>query len=110
MPIFISHLKLTIMNLQKTILGGIVGGIVYFLLGYVLYGLLLKKFFDENGMAVNMDAMVWWAMIVSNLAAGFLLAYILGKANVSSAGGGAGTGFVVGLLMAVSFDLAMYGI
>jgi hypothetical protein len=98
------------MNSQKFILGGLVGGILYFLLGYVVYGMLLKNFFDQNGMAVNMDNIVWWAMIVGNLAAGFLLAYILGKANVSSVVGGAGVGFIVGLLMGLSFDLTMYGI
>jgi hypothetical protein len=98
------------MNSQKFIVGGIVGGILYFLLGYVFYGLLLKSFFDSNGMVVNMEAIVWWAMIVGNLAAGFLLAYILSKANVSTAGGGAGVGFIVGLLMSLSFDLMMYAI
>ena len=80
------------MNLQKTIVGGIVGGILYFFLGYLVYGLLLKSFFEKNGMAVDMDKMVWWAMIVGNLAGGFLLAYILGKANASSASAGAGIG------------------
>jgi hypothetical protein len=98
------------MNSQKFIVGGLVGAIVYFLLGYVFYGLLLKSFFDSNGMAVNMDAMIWWAMIVSNLAAGFLFAYILSKANVSTLAGGAAVGFTVGLLMSLSFDLAMYAI
>jgi hypothetical protein len=98
------------MNSQKFIVGGIVGGILYFLLGYVFYGLLLKSFFDSNGMAVNMDNVKWWAMIVGNLAGGFLLAYILTKGNVSTAAGGAGTGFVVGLLMSLSFDLVMFGI
>ena len=98
------------MNSQKFIVGGIVGGILYFVLGYVFYGLLLKSFFDTNGMVVDMDKMVWWAMIVGNLAGGFLLAYILTKANVSTAAGGAATGFVVGLLMSLSFDLLMYAI
>ena len=42
--------------------------------------------------------MIWWAMIVGNLAGGFLLAYIISKGNVSTAGGGAGTGFMVGLI------------
>jgi len=98
------------MNSQKFIVGGIVGGILYFVLGYVFYGLLLKGFFDSNGMAVDMEKIVWWAMIVGNLAGGFLLAYILSKANVTTASGGAGTGFVVGLLLSLSFDLMMYGI
>jgi hypothetical protein len=98
------------MNSQKFLVGGIVGGIVFFLLGYVFYGLLLKDFFATNGMAANMDTMIWWAMIVGNLVSGFLIAYILGKANVSSPLAGAGVGFVVGLLMSASFDLINYGI
>jgi len=98
------------MNSQKFLVGGIVAGILFFLLGYVFYGLLLKSFFDENGMVADMDKMIWWAMIVGNLAGGFLLAYILGKSKVSTLGGGAATGFVVGLLMSLSFDLVMYGI
>lgn len=100
--------KTCYMNSNKFLIGGIVGGIVFFVLGYLFYGLLLKTFFANNGMTVNMDKMVWWAMIVSNLLVGFLIAYILGKANVSSMGGGAGVGFVVGLLMSLSFDLMMY--
>ena len=98
------------MNSNKFLLGGFVGGVVYFVLGYVFYGLLLKKFFDENGMATNMDTMVWWAMIVGNLAAGFLFAYVIGKAKASTMGSGASIGLIVGLLMALSFDLIMYGI
>jgi ABC-type anion transport system duplicated permease subunit len=98
------------MNSQKFVVGGIVGGVLYFLLGYVFYGLLLKSFMESNGMAVNMDTITWWAMVVGNLAGGFLLAYILSKAGVTTAGGGAGTGFIVGLLMSLSTDLIMYGV
>jgi hypothetical protein len=61
-------------------------------------------------MAVDMNKIEWWAMIVGNLAGGFLLAYIMGKANVSSVAGGVATGLVVGLLMSLSFDLIMYGV
>jgi hypothetical protein len=40
---------------------------------------------------------------------GFLLAYILVKANISSVAGGFITGAIIGFLIAASFDLTMYG-
>lgn len=101
------------MNLQKLAIGSVAGGVVYFLLGYLCYGVLLKDFFDSNtnpNFVADMEKMTWWALILGNLFSGALLAYIFGKANVSTAGGGASTGFVVGLLVALSFDLIMYGV
>src|SRR5574338_258604 len=96
------------MNSNKFFLGGIVGGVVYFVLGYLFYGLLLKSFFDANATPVDMSKMVWWALIVANLLAGFLFSYIIGKANATGMGSAAGIGFVAGLLMALSFDLMSY--
>jgi hypothetical protein len=102
------------MNSQKFLLGGIVGGVVYFLLGWLVYGMLLKDFMSTNLWAsgtMRADAdTIWWALGAGQLAGGFLLAYILGKANATSAGAGAGVGFIVGLLVCLSFDLTMYGV
>ena len=100
------------MNSQKFIVGGIVGGIAYFILGWLIYGMLLKDFMAAN-FSTNMRAdadTIWWALILGQLAAGFLLAYVLGKAGAASAGAGAGVGFIVGLLVCLGFDLTMYGI
>jgi hypothetical protein len=102
------------MNSQKFLLGGIVGGVVYFLLGWLCYGMLLKDFFTNNmwaagSMRTDADT-IWWALIAGQLAAGFFLAYVIGKANAASAGAGAGVGFIVGLLVCLSFDLTMYGV
>src|SRR6266498_5000599 len=102
------------MNSQKFIVGGIVGGIVYFLLGWLIYGMLLKDFMTNNmwaagSMRADADT-IWWALVVGQFAAGFFLAYVLGKANVRSAGSGAGIGFILGLLVCLSFDLTMYGV
>lgn len=96
------------MNSQKFIVGGIVGGIVYLLLGWVIYGMLLKDFMATNGASMKPNAeMVWWALIVGNIAMGFLLAYVIGKGSVS-VGSGIGTGFVLGLLIALGMDLIQY--
>ena len=100
------------MNSSRFILAGIVAGVVFFLLGWVIYGMLLANYMTDNTLAGSMRAeneMIWWALILGNLASGFLLAYILGKAGASTIGSGAGIGLVVGLLMSLSFDLTMYG-
>jgi hypothetical protein len=100
------------MNSQKFIVGGIVGGIVFFLLGWLVYGMLLKDFMANNlSNAMRADAdTIWWALVLGQLAGGFLLAYVIGKAGATSAGAGAGVGFIVGLLVCLSYDLTMYGV
>ena len=100
------------MNSQKFIVGGVVGGIVFFILGWLVYGMLLKDFMANNlSNAMRADAdTIWWALVLGQLAGGFLLAYIIGKASATSAGAGAGVGFIVGLLVCLSYDLTMYGV
>jgi hypothetical protein len=100
------------MNSSRFLLAGIVAGVVYFLLGWVVYGMLLTSYMTDNTLPGSMRAeneMIWWALILGNLASGFLLAYILGKAGASTVASGAVIGLVVGLLMALAFDLTMYG-
>ena len=103
--------KSTIMNSQKFIVGGVVGGIVNFILGWLVYGMLLKDFMASNASSGIMRAdsdMIWWALIVGNLCVGFLLAYVIGKGGAASAAKGAAVGFVVGLLVSLGYDLIMY--
>jgi len=102
------------MNSQKFILGSIVGGIVYFFLGFLCYGLLLKDFFTNNagsatGVMRGDGEMVWWALILGNLFLGCLLAYVFVKAGITSAGSGAASGLVIGLLFGLAMRLIMYG-
>ena len=98
------------MNSQKFIVGGVVGGIVNFILGWLVYGMLLKDFMASNASSGIMRAdsdMIWWALIVGNLCVGFLLAYVIGKGGAASAAKGAAVGFVVGLLVSLGYDLIM---
>ena len=103
------------MNIQKFLVSGIVGGIVSFFGGYLVYGLVMMDFFSKNtGTATNvMKApadMVWWAMISGSICFGLLMSYIFNKwANINSLRAGASAGFVISLIMTAGYDLMMYG-
>ena len=102
------------MNTNKFLIGGIIGGIANFLLGWLVWGTLLMSFMKEHtteaGKAVMRadENMIWWALIAANLLLGFLISYILNKAGVMSAGSGAAIGAVVGLLMSAVINLFNY--
>jgi hypothetical protein len=102
------------MNSQKFVLAGVAAGIVSLLLGWVVYGMLLKDFMANNLYAPNMmkkdEDTIWWSLIVGQLLMGFFLAYIIGKANANSPGAGATIGFVAGLLVCLGVNLTMYGV
>jgi hypothetical protein len=99
------------MNTNKILLGGIVGGVASFLLGWLVYGVLLSDFMtaNYNQCAMKpMEEMVWWAIILSNFASGFLLAIIFSWTNTTGWLAGAKIAGIVTFLMVASFDLSMY--
>lgn len=103
------------MNTQKFLVSGIVGGIVSFLGGYLIYGLLMADFFTKNAGAVsvgvmrNMDDFVWLALCLGSLLQGLFISYIFNKwANISTLGAGAIAGLIIGFFMSSSFDSMMY--
>jgi len=98
------------MNTRKFLIGGITGGIVYFLLGYVIYGMLLRNYMKPYVAGVDRgDNLIFWAIILGNLLMGFLLSYVLNRANVSSIADGVVTGAVLGFLITSGFDMLTYG-
>lgn len=103
------------MNTQKFLVSGIVGGIVSFFGGFLIYGLLLMDFFAKNagsatGVAKAQADFVWWALMAGCIFQGLLFSYIFNKwANINTLAAGASAGAVIGLLMTASFDLTMFG-
>lgn len=102
---------------KKFWIGGIVGGIIFFLLGWLIYGMLLMNYMNEHSaMSKELHDQVfkpetqfnWAALIASNILSGFLLAAIINWSKTYSLAAGAKIGFVVGLLMCASIDLSFY--
>ncbi len=99
------------MNTNKILMGTIVGCVAFFLLGYVIYGVLLLDFMKVhyNQCAMKpMEDMIWWAMILSNLVLALFYSLLFSWTNTSTLASGAKMGFLVGLLIILSFDLSFY--
>jgi hypothetical protein len=65
------------MNVKNFIIGGIVGGIVDFLLGWLIYGIVLKDTFpSEDGAKENM-----LFIFLGCLAFGFLISYVFAQSQ-----------------------------
>ncbi len=57
----------------------------------------------------QMSEIVWWALILGNLASAALLSYIFLKlGNIGSFGSGASTGAAIGFFVTLSMDLIHY--
>lgn len=99
------------MNFKKLLIGGIAGGVAFFLLGWLIYGKLLMNFMaTHTGTAGNLarTEMDYMFLIIGNLAMGFLFAYIFLKANVNTMANGLVTGGIIGALMSASVNCVMY--
>ena len=96
----------------KIILAAIVGSILYFLLGWLIYGFLLMDFFAENtkqyeGLMYDMPNLL--ILFLSNLSLTYLLSFIFQKwANINTISKGFSAGFFFGLFLSISIDLMFY--
>lgn len=99
------------MKTNRILLGGLAGGVTFFFLGWLVYGILLKNYAAANYNQCSnraMEDMIWWAMIISNLAIGFLLSSIFSWSNTTGLLAGAKIAGIIGVLLAVSIDLSFY--
>lgn len=103
------------MDAKKRIMATLAGFVVFFFMGFLLYGMLLMDFFKANaGSATGVyreDAeMVWWALVLGNLLQSYLLVYIFSKwENITTFASGLQAGAMIGLILGLGYDLTMYG-
>ena len=103
------------MTTKNRLLATLVGFIVLFLLGWLIYGMLLMDFYGNNsgsasGVMRADDEMIWWALILGNLFQAYLLVYIFGNwANITTFSDGLKAGAIIGLIMGLAVNFTMYG-
>lgn len=91
------------MNVTKFLLGTVVGGIVYLLLGWLVYGILFTNIYPPS----ETENMLF--MVLGSLSYGALLSYIFNKwAGISTWVTGAKAGAVIGFLAALWMNFFMY--
>lgn len=96
---------------MKILKGTIFGGLAYFLIGWLVYGIILMDFFMSNSnQCANRPGgeMIWWAIIVSNLCAALLLTIFLDRSNAKSVADGVTTGAIFGALFTATIDLSFW--
>lgn len=96
--------------LARLLAATVAGGVTFFVLGFVIYGLLL----EERVMRPNMNTYaglmnetpVWLPLILANLISALLLAYIFEQwAGIRTFIGGMKGGAIVWFLISLSFQL-----
>jgi len=96
---------------MKILRGTVFGGIAFFFLGWLVWGMLLTSVMETMyNPALNRpeNEMIWWAMIASNLVLALLVTLAMKWAGAKSIADGLKIGAIVGALYALSIDLGMY--
>lgn len=103
------------MDMKKLLVGTLVGGLVSWLLGFLIYGLLLMDYFQGEASAAAADIwrdppeMLW--LVLGSLFQGCFITYIFTKwAGISTFSGGLQAGAVIGLLLGLAFNLTWHGV
>lgn len=95
----------------KVLLAALAGGIAAFLLGWLIFGMLLMGYSEANmvhydGLMKGEGEMNLPLLFISNVLIALLLAYIGHRMGVSSLVGGLVMGTIVGFLFYLSVDLS----
>ncbi|MBE0655782.1 MAG: hypothetical protein IH594_18420 [Bacteroidales bacterium] len=96
---------------MKILRGTIFGGIAYFLLGWLVYGILLMDYFSSytNTCANRPEGeMIWWAIILSNLLGALFLSLFLDRSRASRMADGLKTGGVFGALFTATINFSFW--
>lgn len=87
---------------KKFLFGALAGGIVYFLLGFLFYGVLFKNIYPSS----EEDHMLF--VFLGCMTFGFMLSYLLNKMGVNDCKLGASRGAIFGFMLGLYSNFFMY--
>jgi hypothetical protein len=96
----------------KTLLGGLIAAIAAFLIGWLVFGILLMDFYMANmesypGLMREAPELIY--IFLGNLSWGVMLSYVFTLGNIHSPQRGAIVGAILFSLITLGFDLLFYG-
>jgi uncharacterized membrane protein len=100
-------------DFKRFLAGTIVGGIVLYVVGYLIFSVAFASFYAANtGTATGADRTteLTWAVVLGSLGYAALICYAMGPRPASGLSAGFKIGAIVGFLMWVAVDLTYYGI
>ena len=97
------------MDAKRFVTGTIVGGIVLFATGFVIFVWLFADFYTANGVpGVDREMQIIWPSLVANLTYGALITYVLTSRSAAITVGGATlVGAMTGFLLWATADFAI---
>ena len=98
------------MDAKRFVTGTVVGAIVLFATGFVIFNVALADFYAANSVSgVSREMPIIWASIVANIAYAALITYALSNRR-AAIGNAALVGAIAGLLLWGTADLAIYSV
>ena len=101
------------MDAKRLVVGTLVGGVVLYAVGYVIFTTAFADFYAANaGSATGVDrgGELFWAVALGSLAYAALVMFVIGnRVSPLSIGGGARIGAIVGFLLWFTADFVFYG-
>lgn len=97
---------------SKTLVGGLIGAVVAFLLGWAVYGMLLMDYFSSN--MTHYEGLmkaepVLWLIFLGGLSWTLLTSYVINASGIKTVAKGAVCGAILYALMSLGIDLMFYG-
>jgi len=99
------------MNIKRLSIGAVVGGVVIYGLGILIWQMLFADFFEANrgsAMGVDREMPILWASALGALLYADLITYVLERGGSKSIADGATVGAIVGLLLWGTSDFTLY--